>query len=233
MNRTVSLSFDKVRETDSFDEILNVKNFQVCMLTFANEDYYLNVSVEIDEVEGKYKTDKIQFQRFTDLNKIDFNGYWIIEVLPSLENNICLFKHLNTGLYLAIINDPDVEEWAELTSEVSEMCEFEFEAISQKNSNIYGFTQKTVFKIIQAAREKGDPQRFLRIENENDQEDDDEDDSQDKAQKFFKKEGRSNTKRLIIDENSPLNFDTYNLMFPQQDEYLELIFCIDTNTYLE
>jgi hypothetical protein len=62
------MTFDKVRETDSFEESKMVENFPVVMLTYANDDYYMNAPQIIDEKdEAKMRTKTIQFENYKDL----------------------------------------------------------------------------------------------------------------------------------------------------------------------
>lgn len=46
--------------------------------------------------------------------------------------------------------------------------------------------------------------------------------------------GREKHLRMEISNECPLNqYDTFNLVFPDIDEFLELMFTVDTNYYLE
>ena len=143
-NQSTPLTYNKVRENDSFDEVRNVKNNTLVMLTFANENYYLNIPQEVNEETGELETQKIQFERFEDLNDIDINGYWVIEVLETVNKNKCLLKHFNTGKYLRI-NDNDTEsmtddDFGEITSKVDARSVFNFEPVNDKNENINKYT---------------------------------------------------------------------------------------------
>ena len=53
------MTFDKVRETDSFEENLTIENFPICMITYANDKYYLNAPEVFDDNEDKLITKEI------------------------------------------------------------------------------------------------------------------------------------------------------------------------------
>ena len=61
------MTFDKVRETNTFEEDLNIENFPVCLITYANDKYYLNAPQIYDEKTDRFENKGIQFDYYQDL----------------------------------------------------------------------------------------------------------------------------------------------------------------------
>jgi len=108
---------------DTFDEQTRVENNQVVLLTYANDNYYLNAPmslVEDDETkEYVWKNSAIHFESYNDIQDVDFNGYWVLEVQQdSKDHSNVMLRHFNTGKYLMLDHTTD-EADAVLTNKVS------------------------------------------------------------------------------------------------------------------
>ena len=69
------------------------------LLTFANDNYFLNVlqkedinEMEEEEEKNEIMSSEIVFEQWTDLKEIDFNGWWIVEEENEDQNTISI-KH--------------------------------------------------------------------------------------------------------------------------------------------
>ena len=137
------MTFDKVRETDTFEEDLTIENFPICLITYANDKYYLNAPQVYDEESDKFHTEGIQFDYYQDLQNIDFNGYWIVETFTDKEgkNSKCFLRHFNTGNYLCIEeNKSEIDGIAKIQPELQESSEFVFEPVNSTETDIDKYT---------------------------------------------------------------------------------------------
>ena len=219
------MTFDKVREAKSFDEALIIENFPVCMITFANDKYYLNAPQVFDEESDKFEAKGIQFDYYQDLQSIDFNGYWIIETFTGRDgkNSKCFLRHFNTGHYLCIEENPTEEDGlAKIQAELQESSEFVFEPVNSTETDIDKFTTEQVFKIRCTKLASDGEDDYLRIV-----------DKKGGDSELVGEEQEGGVKQILVDDQCPINFlDTFNVVFPEQDEYEELIFCVDVYDYL-
>ena len=83
-----------------------ISRSNVFLLSHANDNFYLNTEFELNKLTGEYYQKDIKFNKWTDLNSIDFNGWWQIEVLD--DSSQAKFRNFNSGKFLVFNpNDKD------------------------------------------------------------------------------------------------------------------------------
>ena len=231
-----ALKYDLVRESDTFDEIEDVQSSEVVLLTYANDAYYLNVPDPEAIVEGEEHdvTDQhILFEGWQDYKDIDFNGWFMLEFDD--ETQKVHLKHFNTGKYMIINNGDDIfQDYAGLSEERSPNSEVVFEPVNTENENVMGYTTNTIFKIRAYSVGADAEKNYLRFATPEDSEKLQEKISKDKDEDAtLDTEGVASNNFLVVKDACPINkFDTFNLVFPNDDTYRELVFCKDMYVYL-
>lgn len=99
----------------------------------------------------------------------------------------------------------------------------------QNNTNVIHFTRDTVFKISASSVNDALDKSYLRFANE-----------EDKKHLFggsktrVFEESTNQTVPLVVRDVCPINkYDTFNLVFPKDDTYRELVFCKDTYLHIK
>lgn len=64
------------------------------LITYSNDNYYLNVKMEFDEKKG-YTFKNVEWKHWNDLKDIDFNGWWKVE--NDVTNDRVCLRHYNTN----------------------------------------------------------------------------------------------------------------------------------------
>jgi hypothetical protein len=164
------ITYDLVRESDTFDEVEDVQSSEVVLLTYANDNFYLDVPHKIDKISGEYKEQNLIFQHWRDYQDVDFNGWFMVEYTSGEEGKEkkVYLKHFNSGKYMTIINGDDTNDYAILKEERTLEAEMVFEPVNSIQQEVQYYTTHTVFKI--RASTVGDDQEknYLRFANEYD-----------------------------------------------------------------
>lgn len=222
------ITYNLIRESDTFDEIEDVQSSEVVLLTYANDTFYLNVPHSLDKESGEYEEQNLIFQNWQDYKDVDFNGWFMVEY--DEDNNKVRLKHFNTGKYMIIENGEDIgDDYAALSEERGPESEIIFEPINTDTKNIIHYTTDTVFKIRAYSMGENQEKNYLRFANEEDLKQL----SGNKKDNVFG-DSANETVPIVVKDSCPINkFDTFNLVFPKDDTYRELVFCKDTYLHLE
>jgi hypothetical protein len=226
------LTYDLIRESDTFDEVEDVQSSEVVLLSYANDNFYLDVPHKSDKETGEYLEQNLTFKNWKDYQDVDFNGWFMVEASGEDENGNkrVHLKHFNTGKYMTIINGEGVEgDYAVLKDQHTKESEMIFEPVNMEQKDVLYYTTETVFKI-RASHVGNDMEKnYLRFANE----DDIKTITGDNKQKIFE-ESSNETTPLVVKDACPINkFDTFNLVFPKDDTYRELVFCKDAYLHLK
>ena len=221
------VSFDIIRDSDTFEEVVDVQSNEVVLITYANGDLYLNLPK--NDKKNDNEDENLVFQPWYDYRDIDLNGWFTIEY--DQESDKIHLKHFNTGKYLTVFNKVGIKDIVTLKDEKSENSQLVFDPVDSEEPDIMTYTYDTVFKIKSSPGEADKSESFVRVADENDVKElagvEDEDDIL---------ELEATTERtipVVVKEECPVNeYDTFNLVFPQANTYRELMFCKDINTYL-
>ena len=222
------ISYNRIKESNTFDELKNVSSNEVVLLTYSNDSYYLNVPQVLDQTTGALKEQNILFQNWEDSKDIDFNGWFMIEYDD--ETHKVYLKHFNTGKYVTIINGSGINDEATLQVEKSQYSEVIFEPVNSDESNVENYTSEVVFKIRPSSTRLDDKENYLRIADEDDISQIRGDETRPHEAIGLKTE---DTIPLVVKAASSINkHDTFNFVFPTNDKYRELIFVKDMRSYL-
>jgi hypothetical protein len=218
------ISYDLVRESETFDEIEDVQSSEVVLLTYANDNFYLNVPHKLNKETGDYNEGNILFQKWQNNKDIDFNGWFMIEY--DEDNNQVHLKHFNSNKYVTIVNGEDDDDHARLEVERDEDSQVIFEPINTTNNNVMDYTTHTVFKVRAFQTGQDNEDNYLRFNN-NEDDTNYQSNKNDKQQIF--NDDSNETVPLVVRNASLINlFDTFNLVFPNDDTYRELFFSKDS-----
>lgn len=217
------ISYDLVRESETFDEIEDVQSSEVVLLTYANDNFYLNVPHKLNKEDGSYVEGNILFQKWQDNKDIDFNGWFMIEY--DEDDNEVHLKHFNSGKYVTIFNGEGDDDYAQLQDARDDGSKIIFEPINTTNRNVLTYTPETVFKVRAFDTGEDNEHNYLRFYSE---EDTSSQGNKDDKAKIFSNNSNEIV-QLVVREPCPINlYDTFNLVFPKDDTYKELVFSKDS-----
>ena len=222
------ISYNRIRESNTFDEYENLGSNEVVLLAYSNDSYYLNVPQVLDRTTGVLREQNILFQNWEDSKNIDFNGWFIVQYDD--ETNKVYLKHFNTGKYVTIINGSGINDEATLQIEKSKYSEVIFEPVNSEDKNVENYTSEVVFKIKPSSIRLDEKENYIRIADDDDIRKIRGDGTRPEKAVGVKFD---ETVPLVVKDKSPINkHDTFNFVFPNNDKYRELIFCKDMRSYL-
>ena len=194
-----------------------ISRSNVFLLSHANDNFYLNTEFELNKLTGEYYQKDIKFNKWTDLNSIDFNGWWQIEVLD--DSSQAKFRNFNSGKFL-VFNPNDKDKVFDLTQDKEEATIFEFKSIISDLKDINEFTEDEVFKL--KITDKDDKsQNYFCIENI------------DSNMFFGDKHLDIDYKKCIVSKPAEDNtYDSFKILIPKEEKYLEISLCIDSREYI-
>ena len=135
----------KVIKDSSYQTVpRTVAKSNVFLLSFANDNYYLNVQYDLSNKNGEYYQKGINFNKWSDINSIDFNGWWQIEAINNAGK--VLLRNFNTGKFLVYTNKNN-EVTFDLTQAPDLATTFEFISIINDSKDVNEFTEHEIFKI--------------------------------------------------------------------------------------
>ena len=211
------LKYTKIKESQSFETVRTLENTSVCLITYANDNFYLNLPQVVDKTTGKYEIKDPVFQRWHNIKRIDFNGWWICETNNFVKE--IKFKHFNTNRYMKI-NTDNPESPIEYTKSKKKASKFKLEPCNHSKVDYNMVTEKVCFKL-KLVQEKDQKPIFLRIESVSEE-------------SLFDEDITRNKKKVHIGEEDDISkYDTFHMIFPKEDEYIELALCMDSKRYLE
>lgn len=121
-----------------------VAKSNVFLLSFANDNYYLNVQNELSSKTGEYLQKEINFNKWSDINTIDFNGWWQIEAINNAGR--VFLRNFNTGKFL-VYSGKNNQAMFDLTQSPDSATVFEFTSIINDSKDVNEFTENEIFKI--------------------------------------------------------------------------------------
>lgn len=138
------LTYTTIKVPDSFQTKRSLSNTHVCLITYANDNFYLNIPQVINEATGKYQVKKAVFQRWHNINRIDFNGWWYCD---SDENDFTVrFKHFNTSQYM-LIDTKNADNPIGFTYSKKNATTFILEPCDEKDQSLSDIYEKVYFKL--------------------------------------------------------------------------------------
>lgn len=230
------ISFDIIKESETFNEVVDVHSNEVVLIAYANGSLYLNVPSEskskkknVDNSELNEEDIKLAFEPWYDYRDIDLNGWFTIEY--DMESDKVHLKHFNTGKYLTVFNKIGIDDIVTLRDEKSENSQLVFEPVDSYEPDIMAYTTDTVFKIMSTPGEAIASECYIRVADEEDKKKLSKSNENDENAEF--EAAAVSTVPIVVKEKCSVNeFDTFNLVFPQSQTYRELMFCKDTYTYI-
>ena len=161
----------------------------------------------------------INFNKWNDINNIDFNGWWQIEVLD--DSSKALLRNFNNGKFL--LYTPDNKNAVfDLTQDRDEATTFEFTSIVSELKDINEFTEDEVFKL-KIVEKDNKSNKYLWIE-----------DSENKNLYFDGNELDVDSMKCAIKNPAEDNtYDSFKIIIPKEDKYLELSLWIDSREYIQ
>ena len=210
----------KVIRDSSYQAIpRTVSKANVFLLSFANDNYYLNVQNELSKKTGDYYQKEINFSKWSDINSIDFNGWWQIEVIDNLGK--ALLRNFNTGKFL-VYSAKNNETVFDLTQSQESATVFEFMSIINDSKDVNEFTESEVFKIKIVDKDEKSQNYFCVEESDsNNLYSDDKGVNTDIRKWVINKPSRNNT------------YDSFKIIIPKEEKYLELASLIDSREYIQ
>ena len=219
------ISVNIVKESDTFDEVVDVQNSELVAVTYANSDLYLNYpSDDTNDLEQN-----LVFEKFYDYTDIDINGWFSLEY--DVESEKVYLKHFNTGKFVTIYNKIGIRDRVVLTDEKTDNSQLIFDTVDSENTEVIKYTFDTVFKIMSNPGEAKESESFVRVADEGDKKELSNTNLYDEMLKAEPLDEKAIP--IVIKQSCPVNkYDTFNLLFPQTNTYRELMFCKDIKTYL-
>ena len=213
------LKFKVIREDTSENITMTVARSNVFLLSYANENFYLNVQHELNKTTGEYVQKDINFWKWNDINNVDFNGWWDIDVQD--DSTTALLKNFNNGKFLIYVPN-NKEKPFDLTQEKDEATVFEFKSIIRDVKDINEFNEDEVFKL-KLLNKDDKQQMYLWIE-----------DSENKNLYFDGNQLDVDNMKCITKTPAEDNtYDSFKIIIPIEEKYLELSLCIDSREYIQ
>ena len=211
------ISFKVIRDSQSLNAQRTVSRSNVFLLAFANDNLYLNSLHELNKKTGEYYEKSINFNRWSDINNIDFNGWWQIEYLDVPTK--VYFRNFNSGKFLAKIENSQTSVFS-LVNDKEEATAFELTSITNDVSDVSEFTENEIFKIKIGNKDTND--NYVCVEET------------DVNELFFgESETDSDIKRCILGSQSEENVnDSFKIIIPKEEKYLEISIWIDSREYI-
>ena len=212
------ISFKVIRDSQSLNAQRTVSRSNVFLLAFANDNLYLNSLHELNKKTGEYYEKSINFNRWSDINNIDFNGWWQIEYLDVPTK--VYFRNFNSGKFLAKIENSQTSVFS-LVNDKEEATAFELTSITNDVSDVSEFTENEIFKIKIGNKDTND--NYVCVEET------------DVNELFFgESETDSDIKRCILGSQSEENVnDSFKIIIPKEEKYLEISIWIDSREYIQ
>ena len=141
----IPMTINVIREPEENQSKRTIARTDVVLISFANDNFYLNIPQKLNSSTGKYEEKEAEFQRWQDFKNIDFNGWWQPDLLE--DSAKVQLRHFNSGKYLKLSNAPGSEYPFDLTDKSEEAETFEFLSINSDEKDISNFTENEIFKI--------------------------------------------------------------------------------------
>jgi hypothetical protein len=215
------ITLSVVREAGEINVKRTLGRTDVVLISFANDNFYLNIPQKINYNTGKYEDKEPEFKRWQDSKNIDFNGWWQIDVIGELSDKMQL-RHYNTGNYLALAENLESEFPFDLTPDQEKARTFEVQPINSANKDINCMWESDIFKIKIELPGLSTDREYITIE------------TWEESDYIFDEGANFNKKKIVRSTQSPTNLnDTFKFIIPKEEEYLELSLCIDSRSYIE
>ncbi|CAI2387002.1 unnamed protein product [Moneuplotes crassus] len=215
------LSVNVIREHKEHEAARNIGRTDVVLISFANDNFYLNCPQELDENTGNFKELNVQFHRWQDAKSIDFNGWWQIETSEGSKQ--CKIRNFNNGKYLKAIRTSHQDVCPiELVESGDEASSFFFLSINSDKPDTASITERDIFKIMLPGEGEDEPNIFMSMEPD------------DKKDDYLEDHSYSDKKKVRLDKQFKVNtFDAFKVIIPKEDEYMELSLCLDSREYVD
>ena len=213
------ISFKVIRDGSTLHLPRTISRSNVFLISFANDNFYLNALHELNKKTGEYYQKSIHFQKWHDINNIDFNGWWQIEVLDV--SNKAIINNFNSGMYLAYTsNNPNSQ--FDLVHDKENATKFELKSIINDNNEVSEFTENEIFKI-KIFEDNSNSEKYILIEETN------------TSDLFFEENDFDDDfKKCIISQQSKQNMnDSFKVIIPKEEKYLEISIWIDSREYIQ
>lgn len=209
-----------VREPEENKSVRTISRTDVVLISFANDNFYLNIPQKLNSSTGKYEEKEAEFQRWQDSKNIDFNGWWQPDILD--DSSKVQLRHFNSGRYLKLSDNPGSDYPFDLTDKSEEAETFELVSINSEMKDVNNFTENEIFKMKIDGATHLLLGNYLSIESRSD------------SDYMFYEDANFDKKKVVITFPSKTNLtDTFKMIIPKEDEYLELSLCIDSREYID
>ena len=209
-----------VREPEENKSVRTISRTDVVLISFANDNFYLNIPQKLNSSTGKYEEKEAEFQRWQDSKNIDFNGWWQPDILD--DSSKVQLRHFNSGRYLKLSDNPGSDYPFDLTDKSEEAETFELVSINSDVKDVNNFTENEIFKMKIYESSHLMLGNYLSIESRSD------------SDYMFYEDANFDKKKVVITFPSKTNLtDTFKMIIPKEDEYLELSLCIDSREYID
>ena len=216
----IPMTINVIREPEENKSERTIARTDVVLISFANDNFYLNIPQKLNSSTGKYEEKEAEFQRWQDFKNIDFNGWWQPDILE--DSTKIQLRHFNSGKYLKLSNAPGSEYPFDLTDKSEEAETFELLSINSDEKDVSNFTENEIFKIRIEGANALSLNNYLSIESRSD------------SDYMFYEDANFDKKKSRISQPSKTNLvDTFKMIIPKEDEYLELSLCIDSREYID
>ena len=173
---------------------------------------------ELNKATGEYIQKDINFSKWNDINNIDFNGWWQIEVLD--DSTKAVLRSFNNGKFL-VYNANDKSNWLNLTQDKDDASIFEFISIVSDLKDINDFTEDEVFKL-KIVEKEDKSSKYLCI--------DDSDNNMFFDDKQLDIDWKEWSIKIPAEDNT---YDSFKIIIPVEEKYLELSLWIDSREYIQ
>ena len=213
------ISFKVIRDGSTLHLPRTISRSNAFLISFANDNFYLNALHELNKKTGEYYQSSINFQKWHDINNIDFNGWWQIEVLDVL--NRVIIRNFNNGKFLLLTQNNQYSQF-DLVNEKAEATYFELISIINDNDDASEFTESEIFKI-KIVENNNSNNSFIWIEET------------DTTNLLIEEsEVDSDFRKWIVSEQSDENTnDWFKIIIPKEEKYLEISIWIDSREYIQ